>query len=294
MDTSELSILSNASTDDLVLEPYPHLVINNALRQEVFDELQATLPPPEIVLDGRPKKDTWFDYPACEVVKNESITELWREFFRYHTSDTFFKQLVGLYGDQLRALHPDIETKMGKKLEQAIVAMRPGGRYDRLAEGADVSMECQFYVNYTEQPRAVRGSHVDRPSELFAALLYFRQPGDESTGGDLEVNRAINPEQVYKKNNCIYIDELPMEVSESKLENVAVGKYEANTLVLFLNSRKSIHAVSPRSATPIPRRHINFCCDLNFDLFELDMPKKLALKTKLEKMPVIWRAANWL
>jgi len=294
MDRSRLSILSNAATSDLVLEPYPHLIIRNALDKEVFDALQATLPAAEQILDGREKKDTWFDYPACRVVNNETIAPLWRAFFEYHTSTAFFQELVSLFGNQICTLHPQLESQMGKPLEQAIVGMRPGGREDRLAKGADVSMECQFYVNYTEHPRTVRGSHVDRPSELFAALLYFRQPDDNSIGGDLEVNQVREPGSIFPNERSIAVDSLPMELDDDKLLNVATAKYEANTLVLFLNSPRSIHAVSERASTPIPRRHINFCCDLNFDLFTIKHPPRLALKQTLGNMPLLWRMANWL
>lgn len=290
----ELSILSKASTSDLVLEPYPHLVIKNALDPSLFEELQNTLPPAELILEGKKKRDTWFDYPACKVIKNPNISLLWKQFFAYHTSDTFLHELLSLYGGQLKTLHPHLENMMGKKLEDAIVKMRPGGRSDRLADGADISMECQFYINYTESYRSIRGSHIDRPSELFAALLYFRQPEDNSTGGDLHVNTAQNPEKLYPKERTISVDKLPMEISENKVSNAAIGHYEANTLVLFLNSHKSIHAVSPRSATLVPRRHINFCCDLNFDLFEIKRPARLALKHRLEQIPVLWRISKWI
>ena len=172
-----LSILSRAAKADLVVEPYPHLVIKEALDPKVFEQLSNQFPADEIILDGRAAKDTWFDYPACKVVADERVSPLWRDFFAHHTSPAFFAELVALAGPQMRALKPDLDQRAGQRLEEFKVGMRPGGRGDPLAEGADVSMECQFYLNYTRQTRVVRGPHVDRPSELFAALLYLMSSG---------------------------------------------------------------------------------------------------------------------
>lgn len=290
--TSRLSILSNASPADLRLDPYPHLVIENALDPKVFAELEAEFPADDLVVDRRPVTDTWFDYPACKVVDDPRIAPIWRSFFKHHTSGAFFAELVALAGPAIRDLHPRLEDRIGRKLADFKIGMRPGGRGDPLAPGADLSMECQFYVNYTRQPRTVRGPHVDRPSELFAALLYFRQPGDDSTGADLNV--CVGDPSIFPGENKVRIAHLPAEVDEAQVHTVRTGRYKANTLVLFLNSQRSIHAVSPRSPTPLTRRHINFCADVPFDLFALELPPRLAMKKRLEAMPVLWRIGQRL
>jgi hypothetical protein len=289
---NRLSILSKASSSDLVLEPYPHLVMENALDAALFAELAATFPDDAMVLNGRPVADTWFDYPASKVLHNHAISPLWQDFFRYHTSTAFFRELTHLAGHALLQLHPDLEARVGRPLGEFNVGMRPGGKDDTLAPGADVSMECQFYVNYTRQPRTVRGPHVDRPSELFAALLYFRQTDDDSSGSDLEICEANN--DLYSGEKSVRIATLPAEVDPLAVKTVHTAKYQANTLVLFLNSPRSIHAVSPRTPTPLTRRHVNFCCDVNFDLFQIHAPARFALKRRLQSLPFGWRLAKYL
>lgn len=287
-----LSILSRVEKADLVIEPFPHLVITEALDQVIFKQLASQFPADDIILNGRTAKDTWFDYPACKVVADERISALWREFFAYHTSKAFFDELVALTGSQMRALKPDLELHAERHLEDFIVGMRPGGRGDPLADGADVSMECQFYLNYTRQPRVVRGPHVDRPSELFAALLYFRHENDDSCGANLDICEASH--NLYPNAHAVKISTLPAEIDDVKVRTVKTANYAANTLVLFLNSARSIHAVSPRTPTEVPRRHINFCCDVRFDLFEMKLPARLAVKKALETMPLGWRLARYL
>lgn len=287
-----LSILSRAAKADLVTEPYPHLVITEAIDPAIFEQLSSQFPTDDVILDGRAAKDTWFDYPACKVVTDERVSSLWREFFRYHTSKTFFDELVAFAGPQMRVLWPDLERRTGRRLENFVVGMRPGGRGDPLAEGADSSMECQFYLNYTRQPRVVRGPHVDRPSELFAALLYFRREDDDSSGANLEICEATD--DLYPNPRTVRISTLPAEIDDAKVRSVKTAAYAANTLVLFLNSARSIHAVSPRTPTAVPRRHVNFCCDVRFDLFEMKLPARLAAKKALEAIPLGWRLAKYL
>lgn len=55
MHNSRLSILSNATEEDVFLDPYPHLVVRNALDKEIFQQLRDEQPDVDIVLNGREK-----------------------------------------------------------------------------------------------------------------------------------------------------------------------------------------------------------------------------------------------
>lgn len=142
------------------------------------------------------------------------------------------------------------------------------------------------------------GPHVDRPTELYAALLYFRRDDDDSQGSNLEVCKANDESLIYPSDRKIKVDHLPMEVEQHKVEVSDTAIYEANALVLFINSKKSIHAVSPRTATPVPRRHINFTADLfglqENALFEVVHKPTKKFKKWLEEQPVIWRFAKMI
>ncbi|MEZ5490775.1 MAG: hypothetical protein R3F50_10695 [Gammaproteobacteria bacterium] len=299
MRNPRLSILSNAAEEDVILEPYPHLVIKNALDKEIFQQLKAEQPGVDIVLNGREKKDTWFDYPAILACENEKVSPLWREFMEYHTSASFFQDILRVFESTIKKTHPGLEAELGKKLEALSCSRRrTGAAKNPENHEADLSMECQFYVNFTEQVRAVRGPHVDRPTELYAALLYFRSDEDDSDGSNLDVCKAKNEADLYPGKNRIRVDKPPMEVVDGKVDVVSTAEYEANTLVFFINSERSIHAVSPRTATPVPRRHINFTGDLfnlkGEGLFEVIHTPKNRLKIWMEEQPVIWRLANYL
>ena len=228
----------------------------------MFNQLAEEYPDPSVILNGRTKKDTWYDYPACYALDTKKISPLWKKFLTYHVSNEFYQDVVTLLGDIIKKKHPVIEDHFQKPLDQLQTSMRYPERGDNARNReCDVSLECQFYINYSEQPRTVRGPHVDRPTELYAALLYFRD-NDDSTGSDLQVCKAKEPSRMHPAERRIKADHLPMEVDMEKVDVCSTTRYEPNTLVLFLNSAESIHAVSPRSATPVARRHINFTADL--------------------------------
>lgn len=294
MARSRLSILSNATRADVRLDPYPYLVVEQALDQPIYEQLARENPDPAIVMDGRPQQDTWYDYPACKVARDSRISPLWREFFAYHTSRDFFLDVLDLFGAELRELHPGLERRVGGALAQARTGVRQAGAEDnRENYSVDLSMECQFYVNYTRAARAVRGPHVDRPTELYAGLLYFRLPEDTSSGSDLEVCRARMPKALFPGRDRVRVTHLPMEIDDDAVEVVETARYAPNKLVLFLGSAKSIHAVSPRTPTPVARRHINFCADVfNAPLFELAMPLDKRVKRWISDKPVVWRLAK--
>jgi hypothetical protein len=127
---------------------------------------------------------------------------------------------------------------------------------------ADAMLDCQFVVNSpVVKPSSVRGSHVDKPYKLFAALLYFRHPEDRSAGGNLILERLKSGRYRFDRRQ---------HVPERFVEPFAEIPYGPNTLIAWLNTSRSLHCVSPRSITPVPRRYVNFlveCYTLHADGF---------------------------
>ena len=297
MARSRLSILSKAKSSDVRVDPFPHLLIHNALDHEIFAELNSQFPDVGIVMNGRKKADTWFAYEACDAIENPNISLKWQEFIQYHCSKEFYLDFLEIFSEHIDVYYPNLDSTFLKRAAEYTVGLRqPGEGTNPENLLTDVSLECQFYVNFTENPREVRGPHVDRPTELFAGLLYFRQDNDGSTGGDLEICRAINEAKMYPSPKTIRLDRLPMEVHRERVEIVDFARYSQNTLVFFLNTYKSLHSISERSATAVPRRHINFTADLfNLpapELFVVRHAARKRLKRWLKKQPVAWRLAS--
>ncbi len=233
-------------------EPFPHLVVPEALPTALYAELERSYPAlAEVAGPGPLANNRLYKLAAADVMASAHIAPLWREFFAYHTSVDFFRRVCAVWADELARLHPGLRDAFGKPPEAfATVVRQPGKKGNAANFAADVALDCQFGMNSpVTTPSSVRGPHLDNPAKLFAALLYFRHADDRSTGGELELYRVKSGQTPMARGSRVN----PGAVAVA--DHVA---YAPNTLVMWLNSPLAIHGVSPRSVTPVPRRYINF------------------------------------
>jgi hypothetical protein len=262
------SILSGLKPENIVYEPYPYIYVPNALDPACYKELADAFPPMErIAGQGSLPNNEVFRLPAGDVLADPAIPAIWRDFFAYHCSGGFLQEIMAFWRTAIEREYPALETWFGKPLSQLTAAMRhysQGKAPENLLENlqADVMMDCQFVVNSpVTQPSTVRGSHLDKPYKLFAGLLYFRQPDDQSTGGNLLLERFKTQRYHFDRRQ---------HLAERFVEPFAEIPYLANTLILWLNTPRSLHGVTPRSITSVPRRYVNFlaeCYTLHTDGF---------------------------
>lgn len=281
--TAPVSILAGSSPEDLSGNPFSHLVRTACLPAPVYRDLASSFPSLEVVLGGRESRlvNAAARLPAFKVLDNAAIAPGWRDFFAFHTSDRFWKDIVRVFGGALRATHPDLERMAGKELE----AWRAGPR--GAADDLDVRLDCQFVVNTpwparraaraTWPQRSVKTAHVDKRDTVLSALLYFREPNDAGTGGDLELYAWSHEPRFLK----------PRVIMPSDIELREKVPYAPNTLVAFVNSASAAHGVTPRAPSPLPRRYINFIVEVPFRVFETTM-------FSLMERIFYWPRARWL
>lgn len=232
--------------------PFPYLVIENALPDALYTALAQTRPSPQKILKGRdPGNNLRMDLHASETLDDPEIHPLWRDFVAYHTSHDFWTDCLGVFGEAVQLLYPQLE--FDKPLRDATTGVR-------FRDQADIHMDCNIGVNTpVTAPGRVRGPHLDNPVELIAGLLYMRPPEDEVEGGELDVCRLREPYRMHGK----------AEIDDKYVEVVGTVPYQANTLVMFVNSAVSIHSVRPRPVNPHHRLLVNFAMEVNKPLFSL-------------------------
>lgn len=282
-----LSVFSNANPSQVITDPYPYIVVKNALAPDIYAQLEREFPGKEFFANGRPlKNNSRYGYALARDLEQPRLTPLWREFFEYHVSPEFYQEVISLFGASIRKFFPDLEDRVGHRLEEFSIGTRISDRSKgirNLTADVDVSMDCQFGINSpVTEYSSVRGPHVDNPRELFAALLYFRSPDDDSTGSDLEVYR-------YRKKNFVFTGKA--ELDDKYVELISTIKYEPNTLVFFVNSLYSLHGVSPRSVTPHIRRFINLAGDVQDPLFPIRRPLSWHARRAVSKLIHLGRKA---
>jgi hypothetical protein len=223
-------------------DPFPHVVIDHALDDDLYRELVATMPSDQELLRGRELESNMTYRTSAEWLLREG-PPAWRAFAESHTSREFFAEVVELFRDELQ------------KFANAQTSIR------FVEPFADVALDCQLMwgspVKRLSRPHPV---HVDRECALFAGLLYFRRDDDDSRGGDLELYRWRGDARAYDEGRI---------VPDALVEKVKTIRYAANRLVLFPHSPDALHGVSLRSLTPHPRLHVNFLGELQTKVFDL-------------------------
>jgi len=243
-----LSLLQNFKLKNFHLEPFPHINIENALPEELYNQLAAEYP--ESILNGATSGFKDFRYEQHNFTK-EHITPLWKQFIDYHTSKEYKDELIRAIEPGLKKYYPDIVEKY---LTSGVVLRRTGKPVNAIA------MEVQFVMNSADTEK-IRTPHLDQGRELFACLFYMKKPEDLSAGGDLIV---------YKKTGNNFQFNSGRLAPEDRIEEVSRIKYQANNLVIFLNTVDSIHGVSRRENAEVFRRYVNIDGHVAEKLFRLE------------------------
>jgi hypothetical protein len=249
------SVLARVDRSSIVDDPYPHVVAPDALDPALYAELEAAFPSFEKIVGDRPLENNQaYLCNAVEVIEDPEMPRIWRDFFAFHVSDAFFREMLEFWREPLAREYPDLEQRFGKPLAELTTRMRRRGVY-KTAENfdADVTMDVQFGVNSPASvPSTVRGPHVDKPEKLFAALLYFRDPLDDAEGGDLDLYRVRSRHWHFDGRRDLRPD---------MVERFATVRYAPNTLVGWVNTQRSLHGVTPRARSTRPRRYVNFIAE---------------------------------
>lgn len=247
------SVLRNANRADIRINPFPHIVIENCLPQDSYNELSGTYPSDETILrlSGAAEKyyirqNHRYDLCAHRALANPgAVGRGWRDFLQYHISAEFFREFIALFGPDLQETYPQLESRFGRKLSE----WTTGIRFDPVACSANVALDCQIGINTpVERMSSTRGVHTDMPDELFAMLLYFRPPDDQVAGGNFEM---------YRWKPGVPRRFVGRDVDSYDAEFVGTVEYKPNTLVAFVNSEIALHGVSPRAPSNTSRRLVN-------------------------------------
>jgi len=249
------SIFDRIGPEHIHSDPFHYLTTSEALDPGYYEALAANFP-------------DFSDHPGMErnnalihmsglhaFADDIPIDPIWQEFMQIHYSNEFFQQIIRLLGDGIRQAHPNLEDRLGKRLEDLTVRPR-----HMEGTGADLWIDAQFAINTpVSEATSVRCRHVDDPKKIFAGLLYMPSPDDDTIGGELEICRwrgKPNFQSVFVQDNLVDL--------------VDIVKYQANTLLVFIDSAEAVHSVTVRQPTPRVRRYVNFIAEFREPIFDLE------------------------
>jgi hypothetical protein len=252
-------VLKNVTPADVIADPFPHIVLERAIPDDVARSLVTKYPAVETIARGEAvSSNQRFSFSARDVRASSSVDPLWKAAIEAHVSQEFVIDVLRVFRTHILAAYPDFEDRFGPF--DALVA-RPRRTNDTV-NTPHLLLDAQICINtpVTGSPNSVRKAHVDNPLELFAGLLYLRDPQDDSTGGDLDIFKLLPGK--YRFHRGCYID-------DKYVEKVKTIPYRLGTLVFFMNSPKSLHGVSVRGQTSVPRRFMNLVIETPKPLFDL-------------------------
>lgn len=252
------SLLAGLSRADIRYDPFPHIIVSDALEPALYAALAAGFPALErMTWKMRPEKvpnNRRYVMPASSVIEAPDLPECWKDFARLHSAPEFFAEVVDLFRDHWS---PSVMAALGGQF-----AGHPMSRLRMLAlpdEGTvHIGQDARLEVNtpVRDAPSSVRGPHLDTLNRLYSGLFYLRAPDDDSLGGELIL---------YRWRNGPTADLAAFAQPLDAVDEVVRIPYRANQFVLFPQSINALHGVGVRHPTPHLRRYVFITAELNRD-----------------------------
>jgi|TARA_B110000908_G_scaffold157892_1_gene198429 hypothetical protein len=156
------NLFSNARIEK---EPFPYIVWDKLLDDDIFEELCTTMPEHDA-----------FNY-ASKIIKNES--KLWKEYTEYFTSVEFHKQILDVFDIQISDSVGLRKRDNKEFVTESFIAIRE--------PSAD---------KWCLQP------HIDSKWAITSMVHYFKKSNDDDASGDfviLKPNKEITYTQLDKR-----------------------------------------------------------------------------------------------
>lgn len=239
------SVLDGVTAADIRLSPFPHVVKTDVFDEETWRALSDGFPPFSMIGwsgNSAPPSNQRYQLSAWMIMNLPGLTDIWREFARYHSSREFYAQVVALFRDYwapelLEALDGDLMA------HETGLLMRDSFSDARILQDA----RAEINTPVTGPASSSRGAHLDTLNRMFTCLYYLRHPDDDARGGDLELFR-------WKSEPIVDVD--TYELPRDAVEVVATVPYRANQMVIFPQGIDAIHGVGIRHPTPHTRRYV--------------------------------------
>ena len=239
--------------------PYPYFSINNVFEKNNYFKLRESFPDNNFFgssneLDQNNKAILMQRNSYQKNVADKS----WDSILDYLVSHEFFTKVTSIYSKGISELFPNLNE---------LHKLRIGIEGKDTFVDKDIILDAHFGINTpTKIETSVRPAHIDNPKVLYAGLLYIKDEEDQTSGANFGVFKT--------KNKNLYIDNGRL-ISNDQVELVEQIEYVGNNLVCFLNSKKSVHGVTPKKPSPFTRRYINFNACFSENLFSLTPNTKL-------------------
>ena len=81
----------------VVADPYPHIIIEDALPDDVYDALESAWPTDTVLATEPFDGGICYRYKADKLLQEAYKPQIWRDFCEYHTSAEYVNQCFRLF-----------------------------------------------------------------------------------------------------------------------------------------------------------------------------------------------------
>ena len=235
--------------EEVVVEPFPHIVKEGVLEPELYRALKEEFPLDEVfdrneTTGGRAGRALYRGDSSFE--EHLSRSPAWMELHQYLNSQRFIELVVRLFGEHMQRFecYTDPEkarfvdhvegreelasrSRVRQKVENTLLRFARPKRTDELFVRMDLAQGAPGYG---------KPVHCDRPNRLVSMLIYFCDADEIGLeGGDLIVNEPLEkkPYQQYPRHPR------PEDVGE-----LTRLRARDNLGLIFLCTNNSYHSVS--------------------------------------------------
>ena len=235
--------------------PYPFAQIDNFLTTKMYNKVQENFPN---LKRFNYYKNTSQNNIAISISFKDFSSDkdpFWHEFGSYYVGEEFFYNFCEFYLEDIKRIYPKIYKRI--KCNDYKIGINGLDSFDNF----DVLLDFAVGINTpVVQCDTVRGAHLDNRKSLYTALCYLKDNDDLTDSGhfvvyDLKQNRRL---RLGKSRSINFSD----------VTEIQKIKYKSNSLATFINSKKSIHGVTPREVTNKIRKYFTFTALFKDDLYK--------------------------
>ena len=176
---SHRDVFASISRGRLVEDPFPHLVVEDALPADLAATLLAEMPPAAVFTrDQPPESNKRFALPSAIGLADPRPSAAWKAAIEECNANMgdLLSRYLERFGDHLLRAFPDFASRFAPLGEmRAVPRAQPGRRPNEIGFDAQMVINTPALTAGT----AVRGPHLDQPDKLISGLLYLRAADDD-------------------------------------------------------------------------------------------------------------------
>ncbi len=236
-----------ATSDEVVAEPFPHVIRQPFLDPEFYARLRADFPADhlfdrEVNVGGRSGRDIYRgDLQMDELLTN---SEAWRAFHDFINSEAYLHKTIELFGkyfEKFDCLVPAGNarfTEFTEQREDLVTKSRVSATFSALRDKLRHVDPADLYSRFDIHQGALsygKPIHCDRTNRLVSMIVYFCDADEiECDGGDLGIY-AHKQKKSYRQ-----YERHPREEHTTRVASV---RPKENLGAFFLCSNNSYHSV---------------------------------------------------